>query len=539
MLIRGPGTGSFPATTAASLPPTFARSTDLLSIAASANETLANVMPSDFGPANDQDPANFLSGINQYALGITQNAMFADSSIAWSTPAQAPTQDSFVELSPDQKQNGEQRTALFPRPIAINPNTQTPAPGLMSNFGSSSKPVQKSNVRKAFDPERKKEVQRLRQIGACIRCRTLKKPCSKETPCLTCQSVEGPRLWKEPCTRARLADSFSLYTAGLLSTLAHQDVSQVKTTLRFDTSSDSLELSHFDDFHIKITHSALQGQRTAAAIMNGYSTTMPVMLVDRESSDFPKKLEEYLEAVAPTLFDGEQFHFMKVTLKLAAELSASKQDHLLGKTLDLWTATQILSDIHLGWKITIVRESASNTYRAPVDESNGPHSHALISGQLRGAIEKRAEHLSKSVMKQLENRLKEPHKNNQFETFLIAIILLNCAERISWLFQTWNNEQSAARWPLDKGPGTYTSQGDGFSDVLHMLLKVRTLIPRTTSRPDDGILCAMEKDSDETATKWFESVGITKHFLEQRLAAQFNPADSRSLDGKYFAKVLA
>src|SRR5207248_2554296 len=148
-------------------------------------------------------------------------------------------------------------------------------------------------------------------------------------PCLTCQSVEGPRLWKEPCTRARLVDSFSLYSAGLLSTLAYRDVSQVKATLQFEPSSDVLELSHFDDFHIKLTLAALQSQRTTAPAMNGYSAAARVILVDRESGDFQKKLEEYLEAIAPALFDREEFYLMKVSLKLAAELSATKQDQLL------------------------------------------------------------------------------------------------------------------------------------------------------------------------------------------------------------------
>ena len=496
-------------------------------------------MPSDFGPGNDQDPANFLTGINQYALGISQNAMFGDSSITWNTPPQVSTEDSFVNLSPERRQNGEQRAASFPRPIAINPNTPTPATGSTANHGSSSRSIQKSNIRKRFDPDRRREVQKLRKMGACIRCRTLKKPCSEETPCLTCQSVEGPRLWKEPCTRARLADSFSLYNVGLLSTLAHRDVIQIKMTIQFNASPASLELSNFDDFHTKLTLAALQGQHAVSTVMNGYSTPIPVMLVDRDSSDFSKKLEEYLEAVASTFFDREESLFMKVSLKLAAELSASKQDLLLGKTLDLWVATYILSDLHLGWKIATVRESTSNKYRAQIDESNSPHSHALISGQLRGAIEKRAEHLSKFVMTKLEKRFIEPHKNNQFETFLIAVILLNCVERMSWLFRTWDNEQSLARWPLDRSPDSYTSQGDGFSDVLHMLLRVRTLIPRTIPRSDNGILRTSEKDNDETATNWFESVGITKQFLEQRLAAQFDPTDSRSLDGKYFAKVLA
>jgi hypothetical protein len=494
-------------------------------------------MPAEFGPGNDQDPNNFLGGINHYALGGTPNPIFSDSSMVWPNASQAPTHETFVDLSPEQKQNGEQRAASFPRPIAINPNSTTPATGLMPDLALSSKPVQKSNVRKRFDPDRRKEVQKLRKIGACIRCRTLKKPCSDTTPCFTCQSVEGPRLWKEPCTRARLADSFSLYTVGLLGTLAYRDVSQIKATLQITASASSLELSHFDDFHIKLNIAALQGQRvSAAASMNGYSS---VVLVDRESNDLPKKLEDYLEALAPALFGQEQSHFMKVTLKMAAELSASKQDLLLGKTLDLWTATQTLSDLHLSWRIATVQESASNSSRRPIDESTDAHSHALISGQLRGAIEKRAEQLSKFVMSKLEKRFIEPHKNNQFETFLIAIILLNCTERMTWLFRTWDNEQSAARWPLEKGPGAYTNQGDGFSDVLHMLLRVRTLIPRTTSRPDDGILRTTDKDSDETAIKWFEALSITDQFLQSRLAAQFDATDSRSLDGKYFAKVLS
>src|SRR5947209_19545367 len=122
-------TGNFPGTAAVSHPP-FTRSTDLLSIAVSANETLANVMPSEFGPCNDQDPASFLSGMNHYGLGITPNPIFTDSSMAWPNPSQASAHESLVDLSPEQKQNGEQRPASFPRPIAIHPNSATPATGL-------------------------------------------------------------------------------------------------------------------------------------------------------------------------------------------------------------------------------------------------------------------------------------------------------------------------------------------------------------------------------------------------------------------------
>lgn len=66
-----------------------------------------------------------------------------------------------------------QRAASFPRPIAMNPNTQ--AKGFVNEFGNSTKPT-KPKVRGRFTAERRREVQEVRKRGACIRCRMLKKP---------------------------------------------------------------------------------------------------------------------------------------------------------------------------------------------------------------------------------------------------------------------------------------------------------------------------------------------------------------------------
>lgn len=66
-----------------------------------------------------------------------------------------------------------QRAASYPRPIAMNPNTQTK--GFVNDFGSLPKPT-KPKVRGRFSADRRKEVQEVRKRGACIRCRMLKKP---------------------------------------------------------------------------------------------------------------------------------------------------------------------------------------------------------------------------------------------------------------------------------------------------------------------------------------------------------------------------
>lgn len=66
-----------------------------------------------------------------------------------------------------------QRAASYPRPIAMNPNSQ--AKGFVNEFGNSTKPS-KPKVRGRFSAARRREVQEVRKRGACIRCRMLKKP---------------------------------------------------------------------------------------------------------------------------------------------------------------------------------------------------------------------------------------------------------------------------------------------------------------------------------------------------------------------------
>lgn len=72
------------------------------------------------------------------------------------------------------------------------------------------------------------------------------------------------------------------------------------------------------------------------------------------------------------------------------------------------------------------------------------------------------------------------------------------------------------QWPLDKRPPYYASQGERFSDILQMLLKMRGLPPKTAIRPDTGILRAAD-GSDENAMRWFDSVNITRKLEEIKM----------------------
>jgi hypothetical protein len=81
----------------------------------------------------------------------------------------------------------------------------------------------------------------------------------------------------------------------------------------------------------------------------------------------------------------------------------------------------------------------------PIDEVTNAESYGLLCNQLRAATEKRASQLSKSVMNDLERRLLQRQQSGWFETFLVALLLLNCVERTCWLFRSWDDENFAQR----------------------------------------------------------------------------------------------
>lgn len=138
---------------------TGAQSSSQLSlIAASASEMASQTL------AMDNDTASLPDGLPRVGSAwpdhqLSSTDQFLLESLQASDPSLAATQ----------------RAASYPRPIAMNPNTQTK--GFVNDFGTSSKPA-KPKVRGRFSPDRRKEVQEVRKRGACIRCRMLKKPVS-------------------------------------------------------------------------------------------------------------------------------------------------------------------------------------------------------------------------------------------------------------------------------------------------------------------------------------------------------------------------
>ncbi|KAI5245960.1 hypothetical protein E4T42_06580 [Aureobasidium subglaciale] len=386
----------------------------------------------------------------------------------------------------------------------------------------------KNKVRGRFSEERRKQVQTVRKKGACLRCRMLKKPCSEGTPCGTCQNIESARLWKNACIRSRIAEEFTLYSSSLFHAKEHHTVMSALQGVEPMQLPGRIEVTLFPDTNIYATFPALMTPPTAPSLI--------FMLNYRRDPDtLAATLERYLHMVIMQCISREPSTFMRSTLEVATELSVDHNDVLLGKLINLWAATNILISNEPIWSIfyepnhppvmeAVHGEHAEENASTSQDKSHSDRKafsqdstdYIVIYAQLQHAAERYCQKQAKFVMNELERRLLQRQQSSSFLTFLAAVILLNCVERMTGLYHSFDPTGSSSAedihaqlttandnedqhpnqpvaspsetsdrpvdWLLEDPPSHYWPQGSSFSNLLHLLLRMRGLPPATLVR---------------------------------------------------------
>ena len=427
------------------------------------------------------------------------------------------------------------------RPLAINPSLR---PGQLSEDAGALPQAPKPRVRGRFEPERRKEVRELRKLGACMRCRMLKKTCSPETPCQTCVAVESPRLWKLTCVRTKLDEEFPLYFTMPFQVLAHQSLEPLKKRATFQPFAGRLEAYHFPDE--KILFKGRQIKISAPPITADdpdqvFAAGEVIIVADLETENVVPKADRYLQATYTKVIDQELSHTMQPTLQIAQiiqerqqrSVSDEKRDGLIPEIIELWVATSMITDTRL--RASFTTDTGLEDGRVSVDEAKDGAVYRVLTLQLRAAIEKRAGIVCRSVLHHFEQRVLSRNKSNNFETFLVAFILLNCAERMYWLYRRWTAPNSD--YPLDGEATRYAKMAESFAQTIQMLLSIRQLEPKIMVDSTTGFIIARNKD-DAALTEWLQAVGFTTDIAAHFGTGQFDPNDSRSLDGVFSAPLV-
>lgn len=301
-----------------------------------------------------------------------------------------------------------------------------------------------------------------------------------------------------------------MWSAGLHAVLAYHEVNAVKARLNFEPAAQNIDVSHYPETSVFATFKALVGHETqpqenidpSLDLGNEYQNQSTIYRVlDNEHDDHPAKMEAYIKRMSSTFYEKEGSHFMNVTLAVAQELATRSQDQLLTRVLELWSTIHILVDHEVSW---VLFEKSEHNPEAPGTTIEEVQNYQVICMQLNAAAEKKAAIISKSVLNDLERRLLLRTANQSFETFLVSIILLNCVEKSTWLFKSWEQDFLKARWPLDKTPVWYGAQGDHITDLLQMLLRMRNIPPKTFIAPETGIVTT----EVEAAKEYFDKLQL-------------------------------
>lgn len=564
----------FPTTGAASLPPLYpfmengppvtqddlaglplvsTHSTDLSTIAATANATLDHgMMDDDMDISNDDVSSALLESLHENAFSSQDRPPFNWQAIPGTQPLEPSTmavrpltsaaQPTFPVLSftgPEQAL-GEPPTQHL-RPIAINPNS-VPAHFVAESDDPPIAPKQK--VRGRFSADRRQEVRMVRKAGACMRCRMLKKPCSDGTPCQTCAAVETPRLWKNSCVRTKLVDEFPLYFVGLYGAIVYHEVGELKKTVNVERIEGSIKAWHFTDqiFILKGLRGTPKDPEAEFPADRPKLTDNEVFVAELETDNILGKAERYLRLTCSSIIDQERSVVMKPTLQIAQTMKDAQQsnptnekhDNLISDIIELWIATSLLTDTRLKPQFVV----DTGVTGIAIEEDSAAYSYHMLAAQLRAAVEKRASIICRAAMHHLEQRVLSRPKDSNFETFLVAFILLNCVERMSWLCRSWEHgAQPAFPWPLDHKPNFYAEKAQNLAHTIQMLLNIRQLEPKTYVDPETEFIMA-RNGNDTALAQWLTSVGFTRELAVQFGPATFDPYNSRSLDGLWSARLL-
>ncbi|EKJ73893.1 hypothetical protein FPSE_05854 [Fusarium pseudograminearum CS3096] len=397
------------------------------------------------------------------------------------------------------------------------------------------------HARSRFTAARRKEVQEVRKIGACIRCRILRKNCGKGTPCDTCRKVLAPRVWRTGCVRTRLQEQLDLYSAGVQVVLSQNRINLLKNQLNMAHDGTVIEVSHFPETGKVIVLEAmvalLEPSDTLAEIRGSKESFIQVIMIDQDKEDVPGKVEAYMRDVFQLFIDREPSKFMRVTLDLALQQLQESEDDLLRKSLELWGLVESI-DRERQWNV-VERPANENEEPRRIQEAkseNDADIYTTLCMQLNAAAERKANNTSKALLSGMHRVLQDSKVKVNFKMYLTAVIFLNCLEKSTWAFKAWEQDHLRPGWPLERDPSVFTQQGDNLAGLLKMLLAIRKALPQTL-RGETGKLITSEQDPVIGA--YFQSIDLDYDtILSRQEGSPFSPADSRSLEMMFCSHLL-
>lgn len=457
--------------------------------------------------------------------------------------------------------------------VTVQPMMGTP---LRSVFRVSQNGNQNQHTRARFSEPKRKEVQRIRQLGSCIRCKVLRKGCSEGDPCETCNKVLSPRIWKQGCVRTKFFEKLDIYNARVQAIQCSREVETRKSSWNLKHPIAVLDATQAGT-GVAFSAEVILGTRLG----EGFDPTLPadlqdnprtvVMIADDEHQLACERMEVYAREVLPELVGVEESAFSRVTLETAQQVLA-QESHIaeqegsehkrranknLKLALELWAYVEII-EREEKWTYNVRASDEARTKAHSITRDSDADLFKTLGLQLCTAAEVQAETIAKQLFRHITSQLSDGKAHIGRSMFFAIMLLLICIEKTTWAFMSWEKiPDLRTKWPLERQPNSYTGQGDNIARDLRTLLEIRQQLPTTAVREEDGVLVDVNpespyqsyfqqinlngKSSSSTASCLhcnYANLSTAHHVSEQRFNHSYHPTTSRSLELRFCSIVL-
>lgn len=395
-------------------------------------------------------------------------------------------------------------TPAPPKPTPMQPMMGIPT---RSVFRLDQNGAKGRHSRARFSEPRRKEVQNIRRIGACIRCRILRKTCSQGDPCETCRKVLSPRIWNTGCIRTKFTDKLDLYGARVQAHNCSRTVEQLQQASNTAYPVVVLEATHSDE-GVTLTFEAVRatkaGEYVDPTLSEEYQTVFPRILMADPRYDLPEKMQTYVEQILPELVRKEEATFSRITLEMALEQAAISENRILKLALDLWGYVEMI-ERELKWKYSVQASPVAREKARPITKETDEDLYKVLGLQMSTAAEVKAEMTSKQLLLHMGRDLQDGRAVVDKPMFCAILLLLLSVEKSTWAFLIWERvPQLKDHWPLQAPPSDFTRQGDQLAELLRMLLTIRKALPKVIVREEDDVLTT----EDPQYESYFEQINL-------------------------------
>lgn len=210
---------------------------------------------------------------------------------------------------------------------AAQPQDQSPNPA-PAELGLTQKSARKEG-RAQFTEDVRKKVSDVRKLGACVRCRMLKKSCSAKDPCDECGKINSARIWKQSCVRSRLEDELTLYRTGIFKTKAEAltNAACLNKTMASPGGQILARFSPDHDFFLSFAPMAAvdMSSNEEASEADKIDFDNAVLVVDLGDKAGTSDMDSYLDRLTERLVEEESNGLLKATM-VRATASVAQQE---------------------------------------------------------------------------------------------------------------------------------------------------------------------------------------------------------------------